>query len=200
MKFLILEYKDALRTVYNASLIQSYSKLNGFTEKICEATLKSEGVQNLLKSKESFDLVIFEALMNEALFGIADHFKAPFAVLSTTGSTVSNHLNGNVAPFSFVPTFNGLLKETNTFTDRLTNAAIGFFYALILNYFKLPDQEIMYRKYFKDGPDFYELYKNVSLILVNSQVGLESPRPYLPNMVNVGGYHISEPKKLPQVN
>lgn len=42
-----------------------------------------------------------------------------------------------------------------------------------------------------------ELYRNVSLILVQSHRLLNPPRPMMPGIINIGGCHITKPKPLP---
>lgn len=176
-----------------------FYKVSGFTEKLSEAALKSNSLQELLRADENFDLIIFEAVFNEAHFGIAHHYNAPFIVLSTTGSSPANHYTGNLAPYSFVPNMQMYTSDKMTFAERLTNSALGVFFDLALKYIIFPAQEKIYSKYFPNGPNLNELSKNVSLVLVNSHVCLETPRPYLPNMITIAGYHVDEPEELPKV-
>lgn len=64
----------------------------------------------------------------------------------------------------------------------------------------LPSQEMIYRRYFekknKDDelPPLIDLIHNVSLILLNSHPSIQYPRPYVPNMIHVGGMHINKTK------
>lgn len=46
-------------------------------------------------------------------------------------------------------------------------------------------------------PKVEELYRNISLILVNSHRSTSKPRPLMPGIVYVGGAHIKPPKPLP---
>lgn len=41
---------------------------------------------------------------------------------------------------------------------------------------------------------------NVSLTLVNGDLSVGAPRPYLPNVIEVGGLHMKAPKQLPIVS
>lgn len=53
------------------------------------------------------------------------------------------------------------------------------------------------------GPDLPyvgDILKNTSLVLVNHHHALGFPRPYVPNMVEIAGVHINEPKQLPTVS
>lgn len=41
------------------------------------------------------------------------------------------------------------------------------------------------------------LLNNISLVMTYSHRAIFSPRPALPNMINIGGAHLTKPKKLP---
>lgn len=48
---------------------------------------------------------------------------------------------------------------------------------------------------------FDETLKNVSLVFLNSHVSIHGPRPFVSNMVEIGGIHLDKPTQpLPQVN
>jgi hypothetical protein len=45
-----------------------------------------------------------------------------------------------------------------------------------------------------------DVWKNCSIILANTLVGLDDPRPLLPSVIPIGGMHIAEqPEPLPKV-
>lgn len=86
-----------------------------------------------------------------------------------------------------------------TFWERVHN----FVYALAmelnhgLRY--LPGHDQLMKKHFgADSAYIADILKNTSLVLVNHHFALSFPRPYLPNMIEVAGVHINEPKPLPQ--
>lgn len=63
----------------------------------------------------------------------------------------------------------------------------------------IPSQESVYKRYFENLlpkrerlPDLIELIHNVNLVLVNSHPALHYPRPYVPNMIQIGGAHINQ--------
>lgn len=61
-------------------------------------------------------------------------------------------------------------------------------------------QEVILQKYFNDAPPLKELIDSkLSLILLNSHFSIGDPVPHVPAMVDIGGYHIEEPKTLPKV-
>lgn len=175
-------------------------KLRGYFDIVTEITLSSKNLQHLLKSNTKFDLIVLESMGNDAHLGLANHFKAPLIATTSSGAQPAYHLVGNPASFSFVPSATFGYSDRMTFIERVYNTLYGISYHLYLNYLYYPLHEDLYRKYFgNDGPSLQEIRKNVSLVLIYSHVCLESPRPYLPNMIPVGGFHVLAPKKLPQV-
>ncbi|XP_017040180.1 UDP-glycosyltransferase UGT5 [Drosophila ficusphila] len=164
---------------------------------ITDILLSDPVVVELMKSNQTFDGVIVEVFLNEAHFGLAEHFKAPLIGLGTFGAISWNtDLVGSPSPPSYVPS--ALLKFSDhmSFAERVGNLAFLTFEYFFLNYFYLPRQEVLYRKYFPNNKqDFYEMRKNTALVLLNQHVSLSFPRPYSPNMIEVGGMHINRVRK-----
>lgn len=54
--------------------------------RITETMLQDPVMQKLLDSNQTFDAVIDEVFLNEAHFGLAEHFNAPLIGLGTFGA------------------------------------------------------------------------------------------------------------------
>lgn len=61
------------------------------------------------------------------------------------------------------------------------------------------DKKVRERFNFKDFPSLDELEKKTALMLVNSDNAVDYPEPLQPNMIQVGGLQIVDPKQLPEV-
>lgn len=57
---------------------------------LTEVVLKEPSVQELMASNQTFDAVLCEVFLSEALFGLSEHFKAPLVGLSTFGAASWN--------------------------------------------------------------------------------------------------------------
>lgn len=172
---------------------------------ICEEELRSAGGQQLLNysSTERFDLIIAEAGWGECFFGFIHKFGSP-PVVATLGAGITpwiSLMSGNPDNPSYMPNY--LLPYTShmTFSERIFNFVIHIITTSLYLYSHIPKQEAIARKYFKeDLPSFMDVSKNFSIILVNTLVGLEDPRPLLPSVIPIGGMHIEEqPDPLPKV-
>lgn len=85
-----------------------------------------------------------------------------------------------------------------TFWERLHNFVFGLAIELNHGLRYLPMHDQLLKKHFgEDSPNVGDILKNTSLVLVNYHFALSFPRPYLPNMIEVAGVHINEPKSLP---
>ena len=88
-----------------------------------------------------------------------------------------------------------------TFLERVENFLFTTASELIHTLLHLKSQDEIMRKYFgEDLPPIEDIVKNTSLVLINHHYSLAFPRPLLPNMVEIGGYHINPPKPLPSVS
>ena len=89
--------------------------------------------------------------------------------------------------------FLGFTDDMN-FMKRLINTVGCIFEDTILRIFYYPVQKEIYDTQFPDPkPAFEDRMKHgVSLVLLNSHFSLSFPRPYLPNLIEVGGMHIKK--------
>ena len=86
-----------------------------------------------------------------------------------------------------------------TFTERLSNTFHSQFENLAFSIYHLPNQRKLYKKYFPNAKkSFDEMYRSSSIIFLNHHVSSTSARPYLPNMIEIGGIHVQPAKPLPQ--
>lgn len=59
-------------------------------------------------------------------------------------------------------------------------------------------QRNLYKKYFPNAKkSFDEVVFNPSLVFINNHFSLTGARPYLPNMIEIGGIHVSKKKEIP---
>lgn len=137
------------------------------------------------------------------LTGLGAHFKCPVVVLSTEQQNGALHaLVGNPSAQSSVP--NAWLG--NVASMDLKHRAKNFFLTiaerLIITYTHGKDSKY-YRTNFpliKNYPKLDAQLRNVSLVLVNDHFSLTVPRPNLPAIVPVAGFHIKPRPDLPLVS
>lgn len=163
--------------------------------RITNYTLHHTTVKYLLNSThEHFDIVIMEIFLNEAMLGFGCHFNAPTIAFSPIGSFKwTDDLVGSPAPISYVP--HPFLRFTDhmTFLQRIENTLGILFEHIWMEWMYMPVQNQLYEGTFKSlcKTPLTTLRNNVSLVFLNNHFTLSYPRPYVPNMVEIGGIHIN---------
>jgi glucuronosyltransferase len=167
---------------------------------ICEETYDLPQVHELLKEK--FDLIIVSAIFNECAAGYIYKFNTSIIQVSPiSAQSWILHPVGGSSPTSFVPNvFMGYGQEMN-FMERAVNFVTEVVFVQVWNWFIVPRFEEIYRNKLGDQslPGAFEILKNTSLIISNGHFSMNSPRPFLPDVIEVGGMHTRPAKKLPKV-
>ncbi|XP_062122130.1 UDP-glucosyltransferase 2-like [Drosophila sulfurigaster albostrigata] len=178
---------------------------NEFFVSVTKAVLHNADVQLelLTPGKDHYDLIIVEVFRQDALYGFAAHFNAPIIGISTFGTDWNiDELVGNTAPLSYIPLVTTALSDYMTYWERVHNFVETTVAWLNWKLKYHPVQVKLYEQFFPHVANkvpLVELSKNFSLVLLNQHFSLSFPRPYVPNMIEVGGLHISHtPAPLPK--
>lgn len=108
-----------------------------------------------------------------------------------TESILGNPYNPAVIPFDL-----SNYSYKMAFLQRLRNAVDYLLDVIHHNYLIYPQIENVYQKYFPSTT--VASRKKPSLLFLNSNPVL-TPRPLVPNIINVGGIHVQPVKPLPNV-
>ncbi|KAH8243368.1 hypothetical protein KR032_006933 [Drosophila birchii] len=179
--------------------------INEYTHNLTKVVLSSDGVRREILSpgKAKFDLVIADLWRLDALYGLAATFDAPIIGLAPYGTDWKiDGLVGNISPISYLQSPSSNLYDLDTFRGRLIHFIDRSIAWINWSWRHRGKQEALYRKYFPNIADkltLSEISRNYAVVFVNQHFTLGSPRPYVPNMIEVGGLHIDkEPKPLSQ--
>ncbi|KAH8293935.1 hypothetical protein KR054_006756 [Drosophila jambulina] len=179
--------------------------INEYTLNLTKTVLSNDGVRREILSpgKAQFDLVIADLWRLDALYGLAATFEAPIIGLAPYGTDWKiDGLVGNVSPLSYIQSPSSNLYDLDTFRGRLSHFLDRSIAWINWSWRHRGRQEALYRKHFPKIADklpLSEISRNYALVFVNQHFTLGPPRPYVPNMIEVGGLHIDkEPKPLSQ--
>uniref|UniRef100_A0A023EW79 UDP-glucuronosyltransferase n=1 Tax=Aedes albopictus TaxID=7160 RepID=A0A023EW79_AEDAL len=190
-----------LLDIAKKGVIESIKNTYDFGHRITNSTLTDPAVIDLLASNETFDLIVLEIFMNDAMIGFCHHFNAPCIGVSTFGASKwTTDLVGTPSPPSYVPNAFLGFSDRMSFKERLLNTLMSATEIVVDTFVDRPAQIEMYQKAFPgQKPPFAELKKKaISLVLLNNHFSLSYPRPYVTGMVEVGGMHVNRvPKPLP---
>lgn len=177
------------------------------TSDLSEEILVQPQIQNLLASKEKYDVVVLETFFGqEAFSGLGHIFNAPVVALMSFGSfSFPDSVMGNPNPLAYLSTYQLAYTSDMTFYQKLKNV-IATLSELHYSYFHhLPKQQAVYERHFSDKargplPPLIDLLTDTAVMLVNTQPEVGYTRPYVPNIVPIGGFHIQSKRvPLPQV-
>lgn len=179
------------------SVISELMLLRQWGLESCRQGLANAGVRRLIESDESFDLILTEGFNSDCFLGFVHRFEAPFLSLSSHQLMpwVNQRLANEDNP-SYIPTvFNGY-GPAMSFRERLVNAVtvpfLKVFYEIAFNG---PMQAIVEEAFGPGVPALREIARNTSAVLVNTHFTLHGFKPDVPNVVEVGGLHISPSSK-----
>lgn len=182
--------------------IERWTSLLWFTE----AGFNSSSVLKFIKNDNShFDLVITELFFQEAFLMFGHKYKAPTVMLSSFGlghfinDQMGNPLALSTVPFEFIDFFGPM-----NMWQRIKNVLWTTFDLLGRKWYCLPAQQQLAEQYFSDLPKplplLADLERNTSLVLVNTHFSIDTIRPNIPSLIEVGGVHIQPPKEMPAVS
>ncbi|XP_044314852.1 UDP-glycosyltransferase UGT5 [Drosophila rhopaloa] len=196
------EYTDEMMGLLNVPILwQQLNAMDYILTRFVETTLEDEGVKKLINSGETFDVVLAEMLQMEPLYAFAEHFNATLVGFSSYGTDRKiDEAAGNISPISYNPLVTSPRTDKMTFLERLENHYDALVEDIHRYFVHLPHMQTIYKKYFPNAKKtMEEVLDSFSLILLGQHFSLSHPRPYLPNMIEVGGMQIShKPKPLPE--
>lgn len=159
-----------------ATVTESTKALIYSIRPIAENFWKNQVIQDLLKSKENYDVIISIPVLNDSLMGLFQYLGAPVIIFNPSGG---NYLvNKYVAnpTLSYCVNMHMYLGSMDKFSARLFGTSFLAYFNLIERFLITPTQEKVMREYLPDSPPVSELVKTVSLVLLNSHLSIEPPR------------------------
>ncbi|XP_045772915.1 UDP-glycosyltransferase UGT5-like isoform X2 [Maniola jurtina] len=162
-----------------------------------ELTLNSPEVKEFLMKDNTFDLVICEQFVQEALYALSVKYNAPLAIISTFGNCMRHNIMTR-NPLQLATVIADYLNVYNpgSFWGRLRNLYFTGYEYLWWRYWYLGKQEELVKKYLPELADetlsLYDLQKNASLMLINSHFSFDTPIALLPNIIEIGGVHVTQ--------
>ena len=200
INFLLIGTMDNLLDSNDNNVWEKVTEVYSMGVAITNFTLQHPRVQQFIATKQKFDVIILEIFMTEAFLGLGHVFNAPVIGVSTFGASKwTNDLVGTPTPLSYVPHPFLSFTDKMCIVERAGNIMMSIFDSAYMTIAYNPIQKQIYDAAFPDPkPCLNTLKKDVSLVLLNSHFTLNYPRPYVPNMIEVGGMHINRvPNPLP---
>ncbi|RVE44553.1 hypothetical protein evm_010799 [Chilo suppressalis] len=169
-----------------------------------ELALNSTEVRKFLAGDNTYDLVISEQFFQEAMYTLALKYQAPLVLVTTFGNCMRHNIafRNPLQLATVIPEFLDL-NDPPSFWGRLRTFYFTYYEFAWWKYWYLVEQEKLAKKYVpglpEPMPNLYEIQRNVSLFFINSHFSFDAPVAYLPNVVEIGGVHLTRSsEKLPE--
>lgn len=167
-----------------------------------EGIFAMPAIKQLLEDRNvTFDLIIAEHFNSELPLGFAAKYHAPFLLLSSCpllSWTMS--LVGQPQQTAYRPsTFSGLSGKMDLM-QRLSNTLIAYTSNVLFRTLHRPWTQRMLKKHLDVDVSLDEFALNASLVLVNTHWTINGVSPTVPSVLEIGGIHMKQPKKLAEVS
>lgn len=165
----------------------------------CDKAHSLPEIRRLLTGERKFDVVIseifgadcdavFAHLLNVPLISVVTSAMLPWASYRVGNPENPSYVGNVLLPYAGSMSFDQRL--INTFYNVYTYLMDAYSNVLITS---------MNRKHFGNQvPSVHHIFRKTSLVFVNSHFTVDQPRPFVPNVVEVGGIHLPEVKPLPK--
>lgn len=167
-----------------------------------EAELAHPLVQELIRDKSKrFDVVLVEYL-HPTMCALSVRFNCPLIGVTSLGSSLTGYdAVGNPTHPILYPDFLLPFVDDLGFFERLYSTYYSIYFRYFYEYKVIRKHDKIARKYIsEDLPYLGDIERNVSLLLLNVNPVLHSPRPNVPAIIELGQMHIKEKKPLPKVS
>ncbi|KAJ0064607.1 hypothetical protein NL108_011362 [Boleophthalmus pectinirostris] len=101
------------------------------------------------------------------------------------------------SPLSFVPQLFSQYTDKMDFFQRLSNLFYHGILVYMLHYVSNPPYQAVCDRYFGPGVDVVSMMQGGDIWLMRTEFTFDFPRPTMPNMVYMGGFHVRPSKPLP---
>ncbi|CAH1099471.1 unnamed protein product [Psylliodes chrysocephalus] len=165
---------------------------------ITEQTLKNRKMQELIKSNQTFDVLLLPQFSLEALKGLAPHFKAHLVLFNNNAMITQM---GHFVGVPNLPSINSEMllgyTEQMNFQQRLLNTILNVVTRIGVLIYDYPRHKELVHKYISKDIDLTDIQYNAALVLSNSHTSLNLAEASVPVIKEIAGFHVRPPKKLP---
>ncbi|KMY90878.1 UDP-glycosyltransferase UGT5 [Drosophila simulans] len=180
--------------------VPTYFMLHDWGLRSCKVALNSPLIAQLLKSPIRYDVILLEHFSNDCMAAVAHLLNAPVIALSSCAimpwhyKRMGSPFINPIMPMNFLP-----YTDEMSLIDRLNNFFHFHTVNSLYNMITQPATDALIGQRFGPGlPPINEIVKNTSLMMINQHYALTGPRPYAPNVIEVGGLQVGPIKPLPQ--
>uniref|UniRef100_A0A3P9LIZ5 UDP-glucuronosyltransferase n=1 Tax=Oryzias latipes TaxID=8090 RepID=A0A3P9LIZ5_ORYLA len=170
---------------FQIELFRAMFDMHGMMCKMATTMLEDKELMGVLRRKK-YDLVLTDPAWGAGII-LAHALELPLVYNVRWVTSGEGHLTITPSPLSYIPMTGSGLTDKMTFIQRFKNL---LFYAL------WQIQDMLF--FFGPNVKYTQLLQGADLWLMRVDFVFEFPRPTMPNVVYVGGFHCKPSKPLPE--
>lgn len=167
-----------------------------------ERILASKGMQTLLNYPDDFkfDVILYDYIIGPYLLGFVHKFNYPplIGLSAFHNPPITMDLMSNHYFPAYIPYHSTTYSPVMNFWERLENTLILIADTAYRRLVYIPRIDTLVRPYFPNMSYLGDISKHTSLAFVNAHPATNYVEPLPPNIIEVGGMQILDPKPLPQ--
>nr|WEU75332.1 uridine diphosphate-glycosyltransferases 42J1 [Glyphodes pyloalis] len=179
------------RSYWNIIEVGWFLATNG--RKNCKILLANKEVQDLVNKKAKYDVILTEEFNSDCALGLAYKLGAPVVRL-TSHVLMPWHYSRLGIPNNpaFVP-FHFLEGGSNpTLFQRVETVIFDAYFKFLFYVVSQRSDQNTLAEYYDDIPPLEDLARNIKFLLVNHHFTLTGSRLFPSNVIEVGGYHVTQ--------
>lgn len=191
---------ELLENIGSFQSIASVIRLREMGLETCKEGLSHPNLQDFLKKPQQFDLAIVEFFNTDCFASLAHVFQTPLVgIFSSVMMPWHNDRFGNPDNPSYIGNHFMQHSSRMTFAERTINTLMTYGSKISYQLFSNPPADALVKEFIGENiPPVSDIVKNSSMFFVNSHFTLFQPRPLVPGIVELGGFHVSPPTgKIP---
>ncbi|CAH2090414.1 unnamed protein product [Euphydryas editha] len=163
----------------------------------CKVLLANKDVQNIVKQKQKFDVIVIEQFNSDCALGIAYKLQVPVVGISSH-VLMPWHYNRFGIPSnpSFVPFHFSEGGTKPTLMQKLERTVLDVYFKTIYYFFSQRRNQQTLAQYYDDIPPLENLARDIKFLFLYHNFILTGSRLFPANVIEVGGYHVTEAKPL----
>ncbi|XP_063321627.1 UDP-glucuronosyltransferase 2B15-like [Pelmatolapia mariae] len=151
-------------------------------------------IQKLQDTK--FDLMLTDPCLTIGVL-LGSYLKLPMVFNVRWINAGEGHFTIAPSPISYVPVTGSELHDQMDFLERTKNM-LHYLYSVIAQYLIInPAYSDLLQRHFPPGTDLLSLQRRADIWLFRTDFVFEFPRPTMPNVVYIGGFHCKKAQPLP---
>ncbi|XP_055629315.1 UDP-glucosyltransferase 2-like [Toxorhynchites rutilus septentrionalis] len=211
--FLMIDnFMEKFKAEYDEELIPT-AQLNPFTNIVVmykflntasRILAKEDAIRQLLSYPKSFkfDLIIHDFTMGQFLLGFVEYFGNP-PLVSISAFNIPSYVTTIAdAPLytTYMPHFSSGYDTRMNFLERAKNTLYWAFDIFYRNQIYMTNEDRRAKQLFgRDSTSVKVIEKRSDVILVNNDFSMDYYQPLPPNVIPVGGLHISRSEEVPPI-